>query len=84
MAVSMARGQSDSLQLYMMVWLSSGFIVRKFPEISFGYNFLIDFLIVKKFCKERDSVTIGQLKRMFWTNEISRELNLPVVIIDTC
>ena len=52
-------------------------------KISFAYNLFISYPIVSKFCTKHSSntavqkfKTIGQLKWVWWTNEISRDLIL--------
>ena len=64
---------------------SETLLITKFREISFVHNLLINYLIVLNFCTNHGSdtvknvETVGQLKQMFWTNEISRDSSLKCV-----
>ena len=58
-------------------------LIPKFREFSFAHNLLIP--IVLNYCTNHGSdtvknvETVGQLKQMFWTNEISRDSSLTCV-----
>ena len=62
-------------------------LITKFREISFVHNLLINYPIVLNFCTNHGSdtvknvETVGQLKQMFWTNEISRDSSLTWVSV---
>ena len=55
-------------------------IKRKSHKISFAHNVFLSCPVVLKFCTEHGSITvqifktIGEIKWMLWTNEISRDL----------